>query len=86
MGENKPLMGTQLVELEKLKQKPSVFLGPDGTIIEPGAPPGVMPVNPASDAVAKENVPSPHSYACPICQRDFEKLSNLGRHLIRCRS
>lgn len=77
-------MGAQLVELEKLKQKPSVFLGPSGQIVEPGLPPAMASFNPTSDSAGKENLKSPVSYSCTICQRGFEKLSNLGRHLIRC--
>ncbi len=73
-------MGDQYVELERLKRHPSVFLGPDGRIIDPGPPPPRLAFG---DSTADDdNV----LYPCPVCKKMFKKSQGVLRHSMRCES
>eukprot|EP00095_Tigriopus_kingsejongensis_P001939 maker-scaffold246_size239296-snap-gene-1.30 protein:Tk01939 transcript:maker-scaffold246_size239296-snap-gene-1.30-mRNA-1 annotation:"hypothetical protein Phum_PHUM332850" len=74
-GANPPSsMGERYHELERLRQKPCVFVGPDGKIVEPGVPPPNGNMNRLEDL---------SDFPCPLCHKQFEKLKGLSRHIIR---
>jgi uncharacterized C2H2 Zn-finger protein len=70
-------MGERYVELERLKQRPSVFLGPDGKIIDPGPPPQSL-----YGYGGRKEEEMTH-FPCPDCKRIFKKARGVLRHAMR---
>lgn len=78
-------MGQRYRELQELKKRPSVFLGPDGKLIDPGPAPARYS---AFGSDCKENSrPGEEgrlTYECPICRKKFLKFGGVERHIKRC--
>ena len=73
-------MGDRYVELERLKKRPPVFVGPNGKII----PPGEATFTVAMDGTIKEKEDVKRRiYPCPICKVEFKEIKNAYRHLRR---
>ena len=73
-------MGDRYVELERLKKRPPVFVGPHGKII----PPGKARFTVATDGTIKpKEEPKAWIYPCPICKMEFKEIRNVYRHLRR---
>ena len=73
-------MGSRYVELERLKNKPSVFIGPDGKIVDPGDPPPRL----AFGSSASQHGPT--CFPCPLCnKRTFVTSKGVLRHAMRCK-
>lgn len=78
---NGPSMGEKYRDLQKLKQRPTVLMGPDGKVIEPGAPTKSLYSSPDS---AKENQETkPLRYPCPYCKKDYNKLVSVYKHIVQ---
>ncbi|TRY72596.1 hypothetical protein TCAL_10854 [Tigriopus californicus] len=67
-------MSERYNELQRLKKKPCLFVGPDGKVVDPGP----IPSNDCSP-----NINPPSGFACPLCMKEFEKLNLVYRHLVR---
>jgi hypothetical protein len=73
-------MGERYVELQRLKQKAPVFLGPDGKIVEPGAPPPYLSaLEQDSDGENEYFLP------CILCDKEYRHMKNVTRHLTICK-
>ena len=71
-------MGSRYVELERLKHRPSVFIGPDGKIVNPGDPPPRLAFGSSSSHQ------DPTCLPCPLCKRTFVTSKGILRHAMRC--
>lgn len=70
-------MGSRYVELERLKRRPSVFIGPDGKIVDPGEPPPRLAFGSSSSHQ------EPTCFPCPLCKRTFVTSKGVLRHAMR---
>lgn len=86
-------MGERYVELEQLRRLPSVFVGPDGRVVDPGAPPAHLSslkergVGGGGRAGASSSGSSNElPFGCPrsTCFKAFRTWLGVKRHLMRC--
>ncbi len=84
--EGDPTMGQKYVELERLRRLPSVFVGPDGRVMNPGAPPAYLSPIKKGKSSKQGASSSSQAYSCPrsTCFRTFADWTGVRRHLIRC--
>ena len=68
-------MGERYVELQELRRQ-SVFVGPDGNILDPGSLPARRSRHSSGESSAD-------TFPCPECPKDFVSLAGVQMHLIK---